>query len=216
MLPSAIQCRSCDAARTAPGRACVSPVRLSIAVSWTGSQGPVSPPVFPVNGSPLATPPFPRPGLDGLDSPASPVLRRRYDSPLRMTLTLMMFAPALHADLLVRALAEALPPDWRSRAGQDSLITRPSLPPGCSSRGRIRGLPGSLAVLPMPLPSSRTPVGPILASHYARQVLPPQRRKRGLRRSERFRGYHLASAHAVYASRALSPGPCKTRFRLAG
>jgi len=65
--------------------------------------GPSVPSLFPVNGSPLATPPFPRPGLDGLDSPASAVLRRRYDSPLRMALTLMVFAPALHADLLVRA-----------------------------------------------------------------------------------------------------------------
>ena len=88
-------------------------------------------------------------------------------------------------------LAEALPQGRRSRAGQDSLLTRPSPLPGRSSRGRIRGLPGSLAVLPMPLPSSRTPVGPTLASHCATQVLPPQRRKRGLRRLERFRGLPL-------------------------
>ncbi len=103
----------------------------------------------------------------------------------------MVFATGLLAYLLVRALAEALPLGWRSRAGQDTLITRPSLFAGYSSRGRIRGLPGSLAVLPMPLPSSRTPDGPALESHYSRRVLPPQRRKRGLRRSERFRGLPL-------------------------
>lgn len=62
---------------------------------------------------------------------------------------------------------------------------------GLSSRGRKRVLPGSQAILPIPLPSSRTPVGPPLESHYSRQVLPPQRRKRGLRRLERFRGLPL-------------------------
>ena len=33
--------------------------------------------------------------------------------------------------------------------GPGLLVTRPSSLPGCSSRGRIRGLPGSLAVLPL-------------------------------------------------------------------
>lgn len=88
-------------------------------------------------------------------------------------------------------LAEALPPGRSDRAGLDQLVTRWSYGSGLLSRGRKRVLPGSLAILPIPLPSSRTPVGPPLESHYSRRVLPPQRRKRGLRRSELFRGLPL-------------------------
>ena len=50
----------------------------------------------------------------------------------------------------------------------------------------------------------------------ATPVLPPMSRQRRLRRSEQFRGCHQASALAVYASRALLPGPGKTRLRLVG
>ena len=88
-------------------------------------------------------------------------------------------------------LAEALPLGRSDRAGRDQLITRRSSVSGVLSRGRRRVLPGSLTILPIPLPSSRTPVGPPLQSHYSRRVLPPQRRKRGLRRLERFRGLPL-------------------------
>lgn len=63
--------------------------------------------MLPVNGSPLATPPFPRPGLDGLDSPASAVLRRRYDSPLRRPWRSWCSRPGSNADLLVRARRSA-------------------------------------------------------------------------------------------------------------
>jgi hypothetical protein len=105
--------------------------------------------------------------------------------------TLMVFAPRLHADLLLRARRSAPArleqPHRPGQIGHPAILLRRV----ASSRGRIRGLPGSLAVLPVPLPSSGTPVGPALESHYSRQVLPPQRRKRGLRRSERFRGLPL-------------------------
>ena len=101
----------------------------------------------------------------------------------------------------VRDRAPRLSPRSCSRRSAPTRLEKPRRPghighpavlsAGYSSRGRIRGLPGSLAVLPMPLPSSRTPDGPALASHSARLVLSPQRRKRGLRRLERFRGLPL-------------------------
>jgi len=107
-----------------------------------------------------------------------------------MAPTLMVFATGLHAYLLVRARRSA--PARPEKPRGPGHIGHPAvLSAGYSSRGRIRALPGSLAVLPMPLPSSRTPVGPPLKSHYSRRVLPPQRRKRGLRRLERFRGLPL-------------------------
>jgi hypothetical protein len=176
----------------------------------------VSPPVLPVNGSPLATPPFPRPGLDGLDSPASAVLRRRYDSPLRMARTLMVFASALHADLLVRARRGA-PTRLETPCGPGQfdhsavLLCRGARRVGEYGVSQVpwRSFP---CLCQAPGPRSDPPWQAITP----RQVLPPQRRKRGLRRLERFRGFNLASALAVYASRALSPGPGKTRFRLAG
>ncbi len=107
-----------------------------------------------------------------------------------MALTLMVFATGLLAYLLVRARLSA-PARLEKPRGPGHIGHPAVLSAGYSSRGRIRGLPGSLAVLPMPLPSSRTPVGPPLKSHYSRRVLPPQRRKRGLRRLERFRGLPL-------------------------
>jgi len=55
-------------------------------------------------------------------------------------------------------LAVALPRNWRRRAGLD-LCSAGGPIPGSASRGRIRDLPDSLTILPMPLPSSRTPVG---------------------------------------------------------
>jgi len=166
------------------------PGRLSIAVSWTGCGAqcplPVSRQWFSTRDASL---------------PSAGSRWARFPGVGSTTKALRLPAPHGPDAHGVRAsaprrsprscFAEALPPGWRSRAGQDCLLTRPSSLPGHSSRGRIRALPGSLAVLPMPLPSSRTPVGPALASHYARQVLPPQRRKRGLRRTERFRGLPL-------------------------
>ena len=65
--------------------------------------GPVSPPCFP--SMVLHSRRLPSLGRVSMGSIPRPpaVLRRRYDSPLRMALALMVFASALHADLLVRA-----------------------------------------------------------------------------------------------------------------
>ena len=65
--------------------ACFSPIRLSVAVSWTGLWDPVFPPLFPVNGSLLVTSAFPPSGPDELGSPISQVLCRRYDVPARIS-----------------------------------------------------------------------------------------------------------------------------------
>jgi hypothetical protein len=59
--------------------------------------------------------------------------------------------------------AEALPPGWRSRASQDRLITRPSSPPGPSSRGANTGSP-------------RFPGGP---SHASAKLQDPGRTRAG-------------------------------------
>ena len=192
------------------------PPRLSIAVSWTGSQGPVSPPVFPVNGSPLATPPFPRPGLDGLDSPASAVLRRRYDSPLRMPGHSWCSRPG-STPISSFVLAEALPPGWRKPRGPGQ-FGHSAVP----SAGLLRRV-GEYGVSQVPwrsFPCLCQAPGPRSDPRW--QAIEPGRccprseENEGSGVQSDFGACHLASALAVYASRALSPGPCKTRFRLAG
>lgn len=176
----------------------------------------MSPPVLPVNGSPLATPPFPRPGLDGLDSPASAVLRRRYDSPLRMALTLMVFASALHADLLVRARRSA--PTRLEKAARARTVWSLGRPL-CRIIRRV----GEYGVSQVPwrsFPCLCQAPGPRSDPRW--QAIAPGRccprseENEGSGVQSDFGACHLASALAVYASRALSPGPCKTRFRLAG
>jgi hypothetical protein len=84
--------------------------------------------------------------------------------PVPLPRQLIGFAAKYHANLLIRVLAEALPDGRRNRTGQDLWSAGDPLPAG-ASRGRIRGLPGSLAILPVPLPGSTTPAGPTPPGH---------------------------------------------------
>lgn len=126
------------------------------------------------------------------------------------------FTRGVHADLLSFVLAAALPRGRRHHAGQGPCSAGAPFP-GAPSRGRIRDLPGSLTILPMPLPGSRTPVGPApLASHEA-PVLPPPRGQRRLRTIRAISGLATGLQHPLSTLQEHPCGcPCKTRFRLAG
>lgn len=114
-------------------------------------------------------------------------------------------------------LAAALPRGRRYHAGQGPCSAGAPFP-GAPSRGRIRDLPGSLTILPMPLPSSRTPVGPTSPRRLSvTPVLPPLRGLRRLRTIRTISGLTTGLQHPLST---LPEHPCgypgKTRFRLAG
>jgi len=118
-----------------PPRFSILPAQLSAAVSWTGLQGPMSSPVFPVSGSLRAAPPFPRSGPSESGSPTSQVILRCYDFPLTHPRSLIWFASGAHT----------IPPRFvlasqRSRA-EGGLRIRPG-----SLFSRWSLLPGSLIV----------------------------------------------------------------------
>jgi hypothetical protein len=70
------------------------------------------------------------------------------------------FGHRLHAPLLCSCIAEALPTSAEG-ARQARNIWSAGVPcPACRTRGRVRDLTGSLAIHPMPLPCSKTPVEP--------------------------------------------------------
>src|ERR671925_160033 len=81
--------------------------------------GLMSPPVFPVDGSLLAAPPFPPSGPGEPGSPLSAALWRRYDFPSAYPRSLIGFASAVHAFLRLRVRLAALPGGRRSLPGQD-------------------------------------------------------------------------------------------------
>ena len=190
-------------------RASLSPAWLSAAVSWTGSLGPRSPPVFPASGSLLATPPFPRSGPGEPGSPTSAVLRGRYDFPSRISRSLIGFAPGSHAILLeVRARRCR-----RSRtaggtaAGQDHWSAGD---PHCRrlARGHESNVSGSQAIHPVPLPRSTTPAGPTSPRQWrSRRCCPCEYEHKGSSVTSISRLDLGALAPAVYASRATLPSP---------
>src|SRR5262249_1528934 len=65
--------------------------------------------LFPDNGPPLATPPFPRSGPGEPSSPTSSVLWRRYDFPVTYPQSLICFASRAHAYLRDSCLAACAP-----------------------------------------------------------------------------------------------------------
>ena len=69
--------------------------------------GLMSLPVFPVDGSLLAAPPFPPSGPGEPSSPLSAVLRRRYDFPCAYQRSLICFASTAHGYLLLRVRLSA-------------------------------------------------------------------------------------------------------------
>ena len=131
-------------------------------------------PVFPVDGSLLATPPFPRSGPGEPGSPLSAVLRRRYDFPCAHQRSLICFASAAHGYLLLRVRrsapasseeilqARALVPAAR-RSGSSyvdahgtSQVFRRSFPRLCSvprprSSQRVLASTGYIDAAPLPI-----------------------------------------------------------------
>jgi hypothetical protein len=88
--------------------------------------------------------------------------------------------------------------------------------PACRTRGRVRDLTGFLAIHPMPLPCSKTPVEPArsrLGNLAGAAPGPPRPRPQRAHNLEANTGlqHPLSTLHERRHRR-----PCKTRFRLAG
>ena len=174
--------------------------------------------MFPVSGSLLAAPPFPRSGPGEPGSPTSAVLRGRYDFPPTHLPVAYWFALGPHAILLqVRARRGR-----RSRtaggavAGQDHWSAGD---PHCRrlAHGREWDLSGSQAILPVPLPRSRTPAGPTSPRHGGLVDAAPapfENKGSSVTTISRLTAglWHLLST--LHERRCRHP--CKTRFRLAG
>jgi len=125
-------------------------------------------PVFPVDGSLLAAPPFPPSGPGEPGSPLSAVLWRRYDFPPRINGRSFVSLPPPTRFLQLSCLAAALPEEWRSLPGRGLVIA--GCPAPAPSRGREWDLSGPQAIRPVPLLRSKTPV----ESRCPRQSRPPQ------------------------------------------
>jgi hypothetical protein len=185
-----------------------SPVRLSVAGSWTGLSGSGSPPMFRVNGSLLLALPFPRPGPAERGSPTLPVLWRRYDFPPAHPRSLIGFASGAVLPRFVSRRGAPEPPEGAAQArcsagdplpaaphvsgiSQVSWQSIPCLCPGL--RPRPNRQPLALAVLSMPPPH------------------PTRRRLRRLHDFDAGLRHPLPTLHERRCRR-----PCKARFRLAG
>ena len=138
-----------------------SPARLSIVVSWTGSWGAVSPPVFPANGSPCRDASLPSAGSRRARFPGVRSTTKALRPPASLPCSLIGFARRYRATSCLRARRSA--PARPEAPGGPGPWSPAVLP--VPSRGRMRDLPGSLAIPPVPLPSSRTPVGPAPPGH---------------------------------------------------
>jgi hypothetical protein len=99
---------------------------LSVVLQWTGSQGSVSPPVFPVNGSLSMAPPFPPPGPGEPGSPTSQVLWGHYDFLRVHSRSLMDSVPGSTCSSAF-VVAEALPARRRT-ASRPGVLGQPVSP----------------------------------------------------------------------------------------
>ena len=175
--------------------------------------------MFPVNGSLLMAPLFPRSGPGESGSPTLQVILRCYDFPFTHPSVTYLFrfrGPRYPPRFVSRSLClrsqkvgGRLPGRGRCSAGDPSA--------GLFSRGRERDIPGSQTIHPMPLPRSKTPAEPTIPRLLAvSSMLPPLHRKRRLQRDT-----HIG---AIAGLQHLLPTlhewcyhhPCKARFRLAG
>ena len=102
------------------------PVQLSVVVSCTGLRDSKFSPVFPVNGSLLMAPLFPRSGPVEFGSPMSQVVLRCYDFPSRISghLFVSLPGPTLPSSVRVSQLALALPEGRRVPSGPGSMFNR--------------------------------------------------------------------------------------------
>ena len=172
--------------------------------------------MFPVNGSLLMAPLFPRSGPGESGSPMSVVVLRCYDFPSRIPSHLFVSLPGSTLPSSVRVSQLALPKGRRVPSGPGSMITGDPIA-GLLSRGRVRDLPGSQAIHPVPLPRSRTPAESTIPRLLTvSSMLPPLVRQRRLQRIN-----HIG---AIAGLQHLLPTlqewcchhPCKAYFRLAG
>ena len=117
--------------------------------------------MFPVSGSLLATPPFPRLGPGESSSPTSQVLRGRYDFPLTHFRSLICFASGDHTIPPCFVLAASSAPGQAEAPPRARIIVQSAIQiAGSFSRGREWDLSGSQATHPVPLPRSKTPAEP--------------------------------------------------------
>jgi hypothetical protein len=165
----------------------------------------VSPPVFPVSGPLSVTPPFPRPGPGEPSSPASQVLRRRYDFPCAHTRSLKDSVPGSTCSS-VFVFAMALPERRRSAVGPGE-FRQPVSPFRQPAHGHARDLSGFLALHPTPSPGSSTPAGSAGPRPYRScQCCPRDQYTEGSSNYD-LEAQPRALVSAAYASRAALPPP---------
>jgi hypothetical protein len=116
--------------------------------------------MFLANGSRPVAPPFPQSGPGGSSSPRVVGTMKALRLPARAIPVAYWFASEHHAIPPVFVLAA-----WRSQIGGGPARARALVQPaaqgaGSLSRGHERDLSGSQAIRPVPLPRSKTPVGP--------------------------------------------------------
>ena len=164
-------------------------------------------PVLPVNGSLHMAPLFPRSGPGESSSPMSQVVLRCYDFPSRLSGRLFVSLPGPTRFLLAScSLLPALPGRRRPRLGPGSLFGRRSYLPAhihvdVSGISQVPRRP-ILCLCPGPRPRPNRRSSPIPVP----SMLPLRPSQQGLQHCS-YRGYHGASAPAVYASRTVLPPP---------
>ena len=130
--------------------------------------------------------------------------------------SLICFASGVHAALLGSCLAACAPKRSEGAFWAGVNVTGDPIA-GLLSRGRVRDLPGSQAIHPVPLPRSRTPAESTIPRLLTvSSMLPPLVRQRRLQRIN-----HIG---AIAGLQHLLPTlqewcchhPCKAYFRLAG
>src|SRR5215510_14390105 len=174
--------------------------------------------VFPVNGSLLMAPLFPRSGPGESGSPTSQVVLRCYDFPSRIPGRLFASPPGSTLPSLVRVSQLALPEGRRVLSRLGSLFNRRPEFDGLISRGHERDLPGFQAIRPVPLPRSSTPAEPTTPRLFdgfvdAAPTLPTARASAVYE----FRGSIARLQHLLLTLQGwCCYHPCKARFRLAG
>ena len=155
--------------------------------------------MFPVNGSLRTALLFPRSGPGESGSPTSQVLLKCYDFPPRLSGRLFGSLPGSMRSSALRVSQMRSRKDGGAfRAG---VIVRPATRnAGLHAHGRVRDLPGSQAIHPVPLPRSATPAEPTIPRLLdgfvdAAPALPTAKASAD----------HAALAPAAYASRMVLP-----------
>ena len=173
--------------------------------------------MFPVNGSLRTALLFPRSGPGESGSPTSQVLLKCYDFPPRLSGRLFGSLPGSMRSSALRVSQMRSRKDGGAfRAG---VIVRPATRnAGLHAHGRVRDLPGSQAIHPVPLPRSATPAEPTIPRLLdgfvdAAPALPTAKASA----VDEFRGsitrlWHLLPTLHEWCCHH----PCKARFRLAG